>query len=316
MFGYAIQNGLSSGASDSRATVPASADPPPVGIRLPLHRVVCPSSRPDSRSHAPGSRRQATASAPSPRVSACTRPDHPSDRHPRDTSAHGLKQLKVSSLLLDPLNPRNPPVDAQDEAIKALIAEQGSKLIALMKDIAANGMSPADRLLVLQDGRRFVVLEGNRRIAALKILDNPDLAVGTAIARPAKRIARDRVVKTEKVDCAVAATREQVRPWIKLRHDGESDGAGTVRWGGRQRARFGSDSSSRHAQRAIYDNAAADDLTLGFATFFLNRTNRSGILSARPIGGLEQQGNWTLRPRQASRPGSLTRSVRLTSRGA
>lgn len=27
-----------------------------------------------------------------------------------------------------------------------------------------------------------------------------------------------------------------------------------------------------------------DDLTLGFATFFLNRTNRSGILSARPIG--------------------------------
>ena len=38
----------------------------------------------------------------------------------------------------------------------------------------------------------------------------------------------------------------------------------------------------------------ADDLDLGFATFFLNRTNRSGILRARPIGGLRQDGQWHL----------------------
>ena len=33
---------------------------------------------------------------------------------------------------------------------------------------------------------------------------------------------------------------------------------------------------------------------LGFATFFLNRTNRSGILSAGPIGGYDQTGNYLL----------------------
>lgn len=33
---------------------------------------------------------------------------------------------------------------------------------------------------------------------------------------------------------------------------------------------------------------------LGFATFFLNRTNRSGILKAGVIGGKEQKGKWTL----------------------
>jgi DNA adenine methylase len=32
----------------------------------------------------------------------------------------------------------------------------------------------------------------------------------------------------------------------------------------------------------------------GFATFFLNRTNRSGILSSNPIGGLEQKGNFKI----------------------
>ncbi|MGW6055723.1 DNA adenine methylase [Streptomyces sp. NPDC055189] len=36
------------------------------------------------------------------------------------------------------------------------------------------------------------------------------------------------------------------------------------------------------------------DLELGFATFFLNRCNRSGILRARPIGGLEQDGKWKI----------------------
>jgi len=47
--------------------------------------------------------------------------------------------------------------------------------------------------------------------------------------------------------------------------------------------------------RKTYGNPdGQDDLTLGFATFFLNRTNRSGILTARPIGGLEQTGAWKI----------------------
>ncbi len=49
-----------------------------------------------------------------------------------------------------------------------------------------------------------------------------------------------------------------------------------------------------HEQRAVYEAGAGDDLTLGFATFFLNRANRSGILGARPIGGLNQSGRWKI----------------------
>lgn len=38
-----------------------------------------------------------------------------------------------------------------------------------------------------------------------------------------------------------------------------------------------------------------DDLTLGFSTFFLNRTNRSGIVKgAGVIGGLNQEGNYKI----------------------
>jgi DNA adenine methylase len=37
-----------------------------------------------------------------------------------------------------------------------------------------------------------------------------------------------------------------------------------------------------------------DDLALGFATFFLNRTNRSGILNGGIIGGRSQSGRWKI----------------------
>ncbi|MDQ2177081.1 DNA adenine methylase [Marinifilum sp. D714] len=51
-----------------------------------------------------------------------------------------------------------------------------------------------------------------------------------------------------------------------------------------------------HKNREIYASPESFDLiSLGFSTFFLNRTNRSGILAkAGPIGGLEQTGNYLI----------------------
>jgi DNA adenine methylase len=49
-----------------------------------------------------------------------------------------------------------------------------------------------------------------------------------------------------------------------------------------------------HVQHDRYTRKVGGDLELGFATFFLNRTNRSGILNARPIGGLDQSGQWAI----------------------
>ncbi|GAA4655016.1 DNA adenine methylase [Anaerocolumna aminovalerica] len=48
-------------------------------------------------------------------------------------------------------------------------------------------------------------------------------------------------------------------------------------------------------QKEIYTNKNNKySLDLAFATFFLNRTNRSGILKAGPIGGMEQNGNYLI----------------------
>jgi DNA adenine methylase len=48
-------------------------------------------------------------------------------------------------------------------------------------------------------------------------------------------------------------------------------------------------------QRAIYERRETADIDdLGFAAFFLNRTNRSGIINGGVIGGQQQDGDWTL----------------------
>jgi len=47
-------------------------------------------------------------------------------------------------------------------------------------------------------------------------------------------------------------------------------------------------------QKAIYANSKSRRFELGFAAFFLNRTNVSGILDGGPIGGLSQKGKWKI----------------------
>ncbi len=48
-------------------------------------------------------------------------------------------------------------------------------------------------------------------------------------------------------------------------------------------------------QKEIYAAADTSDLAaLGFATFYLNRTNRSGVLNGGPIGGLDQSGKYKI----------------------
>lgn len=57
-----------------------------------------------------------------------------------------------------------------------------------------------------------------------------------------------------------------------------------------------------HRQRAVQFAQHASLLDLGFSTFFLNRTNRSGIIrSGGVIGGLKQTGDWQLSARFAKK---------------
>ena len=52
--------------------------------------------------------------------------------------------------------------------------------------------------------------------------------------------------------------------------------------------------ATRERAKRILMQASGSGLNLAFATFFLNRTNRSGILNGGAIGGKDQKGPWKL----------------------
>ncbi len=123
--------------------------------------------------------------------------------------------------------------------------DQGRKILVLARDIVEAGLNPADLPIVMRlkgDGNRYVVLEGNRRLASLKALENPEALVGAVdpvvLAAMRKLGAKYQQEPIESVQCLVVKNRNEARHWIELRHTGENEGAGIVRWGSDEASRF------------------------------------------------------------------------------
>lgn len=155
------------------------------------------------------------------------------------------RKIKIADLLLDPLNPRNDEAGSQREALQHILEDQDVKLAVLAESIAEAGLNPMDRLLVLKDEKtgKYVVLEGNRRTAALKILSNPAVLTGLDVRSALQKrleAAAERFDKKEIEPIAAfeVADRESGNRWIEQRHTGENGGSGVVSWSTVQRLRF------------------------------------------------------------------------------
>lgn len=59
-----------------------------------------------------------------------------------------IKDIPISSLILDTENYRLGVQVGQSGTVKAMIAEQGEKLVNLAKDIVENGLSPIELIAV------------------------------------------------------------------------------------------------------------------------------------------------------------------------
>jgi hypothetical protein len=158
----------------------------------------------------------------------------------------GAIELLIDRLLLDSENPRISGASSQRDTLQRLLDDQEEKLFALAESITSDGMSPIDRLLVVRENNgsdRFIALEGNRRVAALKILSNPSVLTGLQLKASlqkrfeelAKNFDRSAV---EPIACFEVPSREEGTSWLFLRHTGENEGKGVVAWSGLAASRF------------------------------------------------------------------------------
>jgi hypothetical protein len=150
--------------------------------------------------------------------------------------------------------------------MRKILKEQGAKLINLAESIADNGLNPMDRFLVLRSDRagKFIVLEGNRRLLALKLLKNAPLV--NDLEMPAaylKRLIaagqRFKAKETEPLDCYEVTDRAEGVDWIVRRHTGEHSGRGIVGWSGLAAARFRGRDPGLQALDFVLEHGDLDD---------------------------------------------------------
>jgi hypothetical protein len=155
------------------------------------------------------------------------------------------RNLKIDQLELDLWNPRINRAEGQHEVMQRIIDDQDIKLAVLAESISEEGLNPMDRLLVIKSERKgkYVVLEGNRRTLILKILNSPAVLTGLDV-RPGLKKRLEKAAQmfdprlVEPVSCFEIADRAEASTWLELRHNGESEGRGTVNWSAVARSRF------------------------------------------------------------------------------
>ena len=93
------------------------------------------------------------------------------------------KEVKLDELYLDEINPRFiiPPNPSQQSIVDYLIENEEVEQLAI--DIAkSRGLYAGERVIVTEEKGKWVVLEGNRRVCACKILMNPSLLANKRLA--------------------------------------------------------------------------------------------------------------------------------------
>src|ERR1700687_5562153 len=91
--------------------------------------------------------------------------------------------IEPADLLIDIKNPRIPlEVSGQREALRALAEDQKERLVVLADHIVTHHqLNPAELPIVMrseEQPKRYTVLEGNRRLTALRVLEAPELFRG------------------------------------------------------------------------------------------------------------------------------------------
>lgn len=156
-------------------------------------------------------------------------------------------EAEVGDLLLDLENPRTGTVEGQSEALEAIIRLNSQHFRNMMLSINENDLDPGDSFYVITDEEDedcSVVVDGNRRLAALKVLNNPQLLDGTMLGDSVKKRLREAAgafAPVEPLSCVVFESREDANEWIERRHGKGLEGEGRISWGNLESDRFQKD---------------------------------------------------------------------------
>ena len=124
--------------------------------------------------------------------------------------------LPLDKLLLDPKNPRLPASVGRDQQSMLDYIALTTSIEELMEAIAQNDFFPGEPLVVTNEGEEFIVVEGNRRLTALKLLQDP--SVCSSPGERMRSIASNAKHKPVDIPAIICASRDSVLPYLGFRH--------------------------------------------------------------------------------------------------
>ena len=187
------------------------------------------------------------------------------------TSGWDYRRLSVTNLHLDSRNPRlGRETSSRAPRDIILYLFQHDKAIEVTESIATRGYFANEPLLAIRENDRFVVVEGNRRLAALKALREPGLLEGAlqrAVERLSRRITDPQSIAT--VPVTIAPNRRATDRQIAGRHIGSP----VLSWQAENRASFILDKLSEG-----YDNDELQD-QLGFSAADIQKARQTRAIA-------------------------------------
>lgn len=147
---------------------------------------------------------------------------------------YDFKEIPFEDLKLDYNNPRIPKSirdsnPSEEKLIEYMLLD--ASLIELMLAIGENGYFPGEQLLVVKDDVKYRVIEGNRRLTAVKLLNNPVLA--TVQKSKIKRVIAETTERPKNIPCLEFKTEEEIHKYLGFRHI-----TGIKEWGLLEKARY------------------------------------------------------------------------------
>jgi len=188
-------------------------------------------------------------------------------------NTYKIQKVKISDIESKLDNPRFDLADNQRDVIEKMISDQqtsegGSKLLNLAKNIVENGINPSERILLAiheAEPNKYVVLEGNRRIICLKILETPEIIEQThpKLYKKFKALSVDfNKSPIHEIECVIFENADDSKKWIELKHTGQNEGVGIVEWNPQQQGRFKGDATLALQAIELLRNSPNIDSTL------------------------------------------------------
>lgn len=179
------------------------------------------------------------------------------------TLVKSLDSVPINRIFLWLNNPRHIPFESEAQAIEFLCEKED--IYPLARDIAKHGLNPLERMAIFPTDKRkfnkpdasYYVAEGNRRICAVKLLHDPDLA--PASLRKAFEKLAEQWTAINSIPAAVFNSVDDVKLWLDRVHNGPQGGIGRRQWHSEQKARFDGGNKNKAAQ-ALLDYAEAEKM--------------------------------------------------------